>query len=76
MRKAGFIYLYSDILKQEIALSEKTGVVFCADKTTYSKEEVDILDTWNLRVDGRVHRVKKIIGGEIVGFVEKVEKTE
>jgi len=35
-RKPGFIYMKSEILKQEIAMSEKTGRVYCEDKVQYA----------------------------------------
>jgi hypothetical protein len=68
--------MYSKILKQEIALSEKTGAVFCADGVKYSPVELDVFEKNGATVDERVHCVKKIIGGEIVGFMENTKKVE
>jgi hypothetical protein len=73
-RVAGFRYLYSEILKQEIALSEKTGRVFCQDKTEYAPEEIVLLDSRNMKLDAGVHNVKKVFGGEIIEILEKVKR--
>jgi hypothetical protein len=42
-RKPGFIYLYSGILKQEIAFSKKNGTVYCEDGVKYSLAELAAL---------------------------------
>jgi hypothetical protein len=70
--KPGFIYIYSDLLKQEIAMSKKTGVVYCEDSgpdgkhVQYSPKELEILKAEGSALSLAVHLVKKIIGGEIV----------
>jgi hypothetical protein len=70
--KEGFIYIYSDYLGQEIALSEKTGILYCADKTQYSPAELELLDNGFGPVPLSVHRVKKFFHGEVIKF--KMEK--
>jgi len=69
--KPGFIYILSDELKQEVALSEKSGWLICEDGVRYSPKELSILKEANARIDIFTHRVKKIIGGEVVS----VERT-
>jgi hypothetical protein len=66
MQKEGFIYIYSDHLKQEIALSEKTGILYCTDKTQYSPQELQILDDGCGVVPLSVHLIKKVFSGKII----------
>ena len=63
--KDGFTYIYSPMLGQKIAISEKTGKVYCQDKTVYSLDEVKILDKAG-RITKGVHLVKKIFLGSVV----------
>jgi hypothetical protein len=67
-RNPNFIYWYSNILQQEIAMSKKTGDVTCADGVKYSGSEVRIVAGGGVEVTLAEHLVKKIFGGEIVGF--------
>jgi hypothetical protein len=67
-RNPNFIYWYSEALKQEIAMSKKTGDVTCADGVKYSKAEVGIMEHGGTEVCLAGHRIKKIFGGEIIGF--------
>jgi hypothetical protein len=67
-RNPNFIYWYSETLKQEIAMSKKTGDVICADGVKYSRTEVEIVTSGEVKVGLAEHRVKKIFGGEIIGF--------
>ena len=70
-RKEGFIYIQCDILKQEIALSKATGILYCADKTQYNPNELRILDeSWGKEIPLEVHLVKKVFKGEIVKIVK------
>jgi hypothetical protein len=70
--KPGFIYIRSDLLKQEIAMSEKTGIVFCEDfgpdgqHVQYSPKEIEILARDGGVLSPQVHAVKRILGGEVV----------
>jgi hypothetical protein len=59
-RIPGFVYIYSANLKQEIALSEKTGVVYCQDKTRYTTNEVQILDHGCGEITLAVHLVGRL----------------
>lgn len=64
--KAGFTYIYSDELKQEIALSHKTGRIICEDGTTYSFTEINQIVEQGKKIPLQVHLLKKIFDGEIV----------
>ncbi|MDR0663651.1 MAG: hypothetical protein LBF80_06200 [Spirochaetaceae bacterium] len=67
-QKPGFVYLYSEILKQKIALSKKTGVVYCEDKTRYEPRELEILGKNNGVLPLEVHLVKKVFeDSEVAG---------
>ena len=78
-RREGFTYIYSDVLKQEVAVSHKTGWVYCQDKgpdgslVAYSPEELNVLEKAGFQLDLGTHNIKKIIGGKIVGHNGKPE---
>jgi len=67
-RNPNFVYMLSNGLKQVLAISKKTGNVTCEDGVKYSYDEI-------IRIGGNLtleaHRVKKLIGGEIVGYEKK-----
>ena len=71
-RREGFIYIKSDLLNQEVALSLKSGWVYCQDRTpdgalvSYSPKELEILAKTGSVITPGIHNVKKIIGGTIV----------
>ena len=65
-RNPNFIYVYSEVFQQEYAISRKTGEVTFADGTVYSRKEIDIMVQAGVELTPAEHRVKKIIGGEIV----------
>jgi hypothetical protein len=64
--KPDFIYIKSDHLKQEVAISKKTGWVYCEDGVKYSPQEMAIIEKAGSYIDAGIHAIKKIIGGEIV----------
>jgi hypothetical protein len=66
VRKPGWQYIYSDELKEEIALNEKTGWVFCEDGVRYSPKEIELMRSKNMAISRAAHLVKKQFGGEIV----------
>jgi hypothetical protein len=69
-RKPGFIYIYSDTLKEEIAFSKKTGSLWCEDGVKYSPEEIVILAESGVVIPLQVHLLKKIFkGSEIVRYI-------
>jgi hypothetical protein len=63
----GFFYTKSEIINQEIALSKKSGWLYCEDGTKYSPEEVQILKVRGEITLG-IHNVKKVFKGEIVKY--------
>jgi hypothetical protein len=65
--KPGWLYIYSEILKQEIALKLESGRVYCEDGTEYAMKEIDQMDKAGQVIDPGVHLVKRIFKGEIVG---------
>ncbi|MGL4982399.1 MAG: hypothetical protein ACRC4W_06070 [Treponemataceae bacterium] len=64
-RKTGWYYVYSKELDQEIALSKKTGWVFCKDGTKYSPAEVEILRSKN-GITKEIHLLKKTFEGSFL----------
>ena len=72
--KPGWKYIYSDTLKQEIAVNIKTGKVYCEDGTVYSPEEIKIMDDARQKITPEVYLVKKIFGGEITNFIHKEKR--
>jgi len=72
-RKEGFVYIKSELLNQEVAVSLKTGWVYCEDKgpdgklVSYSPAELDLLAKTGSIVTPALHNIKKIIGGTLVG---------
>ena len=71
-RKEGYVYIQSALLNQEVALSLKTGWVYCQDKgpdgslVSYSPKEIEILEKSGSVITPEIHNVKKVIGGTIV----------
>lgn len=61
-KNSDWIYKYSENLKQNIALSKKSGWVYCEDGTKYSPEEYAILKS----TGQQVHIVKKMFDGVLV----------
>lgn len=71
-RKAGFTYFYSEVLKQEIAISDTTGVVYCSDGVQYTVAEIEQLKATYGDFSMQVHNVKKVFGGEIINVQQKL----
>lgn len=65
-KKPGFTYVYSETLKQNIAISNKTGKVYCEDGTIYTPEEIKILNKKDEKIPYIVHVIKSTFKGEIV----------
>lgn len=64
--KPGFTYIFSRTLQQEIAISDKTGRVYCSDGVQYSPEEVKEIQKTYGELPLQVHIIKKHFGGQIV----------
>jgi len=73
--KPDFIYIKSDLLKQEVAVSKKTGWVYCEDGVKYSPEEMEVIRRAGGVLDAATHAVKKAIGGEVVKIERPTNKT-
>jgi len=71
--KPGFIYIRSDLLDQEVAFSIKTGWLFCEDGVRYSPAELEILGRNGGVLEMVVHRVKRVLGGEVVELGKRNE---
>ena len=67
-RKRESIYIKSETLNMEIALSKKSGIAFCEDKVTYSPQEIDLFFNAGKTIDAAVHNVKKTLGGEVTSL--------
>lgn len=71
--KPGFTYIYSDTLQQEIAYSQKTGIVYCKDGVQYTAEEIQQLKKTYGELPLQVHIVKRSFGGTIVNVEENIK---
>lgn len=72
--KPGFTYIYSETLQQELAVSIKTGRVYCSDGVQYSPEEVKEIQKTYGELPLQVHILKKHFGGKIISAGENNEK--
>ncbi|EMB43572.1 hypothetical protein [Treponema denticola] len=70
-QKPGWKYIYSESLKQEIAVHLKTGWVYCKDGSKYSPKEIAMLKENKTIVTQKIHNIKKTFEGEIT----KIELT-
>lgn len=71
-RKPGFIYIYSKALNQEIAMSEKTGKVYCSDGVTYEADEVARISKIYGEIPLSVHTLKKQFAGSKIEAIEDI----
>lgn len=60
-----WIYIYSEILKQEIAINKKNLWVYCKDGVKYSPEEYKIIQEHG-QANLQVHILKSMFDGKIV----------
>ena len=74
-RNPNFIYLISEYLQVEFAISKKTGDVYSADGVKYTAREVELLASNKIILTSAEHTVKKLFGGEFVGC-EKIGKND
>ena len=72
-RKPEFIYIKSDSLNMEIALSKKSGIAYCEDRVTYSPQEIDLFFNAGKVIDLSVHNTKKTFGGEVTSIENSAE---
>lgn len=65
LEKKGWIFLYSKILKQDIAYHLESGWVTCKDKTQYSPAEISFIAKNHGEISLLAHQAKKIFKGEL-----------
>ena len=70
-RNPNFIYLKSESLQMELAISKKTGIVASSDGVKYTPEEIEHFASNKIVVTLTEHKVKKLFGGEFVGCEKK-----
>ena len=70
--KPGWLYKYSETLKQETAYHCESGWVFCKDGTKYSPTEIRRLQKAGIAaLPLKVHTIKKMLEGTIVDIRHK-----
>ena len=74
LHKPGFTYIYSETLKQEIAVSDKSNRIYCSDGVVYFPEEIEELKKSNEELPLQIHLIKKSFNGKIVSVGETNEK--
>ena len=67
-RKPGWNYFFCQSLNQQIAINEKTDVLYTEDKTRYSPQECHLLKSIDYNIPLCVHLVKQVFNGEIVSL--------
>ena len=65
-RKPGFTYFWSETLKQEIAMNDKTGKVYCEDGTVYTPEEIKVIQQHHGELPLCIHILKNKFKGEVI----------
>jgi hypothetical protein len=64
-----FMYIYSSVLKQKIAFSNKTMTTWCQDGVKYSEEEIVIISEICDILPIKIHVVKKVFkNSEVVRY--------
>lgn len=70
--KPGWLYKYSETLKQETAYHCESGWVFCKDGTKYSPTEIRQLQSAGITaLPLKIHTAKKVFEGIIVDIRHK-----
>ena len=74
-KKPGWQYFFSEYLNEEFAIHESGWVYFQTANgiVKYSPAEIELLNKHGLKIDHASHRVKTLIGGEIVN-IEQIQK--
>ena len=74
--KPGWLYKYSETLKQETAYHCESGWVFCKDGTKYSPTEIRRLQKAGIAaLPLKVHTIRKMLEGTIVDIRHKQPQT-
>jgi len=72
-KKPGWQYFYSEFLKGEFAYHEATGWVYFEKGARYSPAEFELMEKHGAQIDLTTHKVKTIIGGELVDIKKIAE---
>ena len=64
-QKPGWKYSFSTLLNQQIAVNEKTQILYTEDKTRYEPSETEILKSVNCEIPLQLHIIKKVFGGTL-----------
>jgi hypothetical protein len=72
--KPGWTYIMSKTLNQEIALNNRTGIIYCEDGVIYRPEEIELIDRAGMNIDPGVHEVKRLFGGQIVSSTRRPDE--
>lgn len=67
-KKPGWRYFKSVEFDEEFAIHEKTGWVYFEKGAKYSPAEIKLMTDNGATIDLATHKVKTIIGGELVGY--------
>jgi hypothetical protein len=74
--KPGWDYLYSNTLKQEVAVNKQTGTLYCEDRTVYSPDEIRTMGAAKQEITPEAHLVKRVFGGVITQFIRKENQSK
>jgi hypothetical protein len=66
--KPGWTYRFIPSLNMQIAINDATGVMYTEDKTKYTPEEQQLLQTIDYQLPLSVHLVKKVFEGTILSL--------
>ena len=61
-RSDKYIYVYSHILRMEVATHKETGRTFMEDGTIYTKQEIEAIDG---SITLQIHNTKKVFKGVV-----------
>lgn len=64
-QKPGWKYSFSTLLNQQIAVNEKTQILYTEDKTRYEPSDTEILKSVNFEIPLQLHIIKKVFGGTL-----------
>jgi len=67
-QKPGWNYRFIESLGMQIAISEKTGILYTEDKIMYTAEECRLLAKVNYQIPKTVHLVKTLFNGTIISI--------
>jgi hypothetical protein len=75
-RKPGFAYFHSEMLEEDLALSNKTGTLYCQGGVKYTAAELEILNEAAGKLPLSVHLIKKVFKeSEVIEYAENRTNT-